>query len=88
MSWGIFKKIGQAFKKAAQWTRDKIIKPVIDTAKKVITPDNIKKVIDTGTKLAPLIGAGVSTAAGGDPITGFKAGHVVQGIGNNLGFGR
>lgn len=87
MSWGIFKKIGQAIKKAAQWTNNKIFKPVISTVKKVVTPDNIKKVVDTGTKLAPMIGAGVSTAMGGNPMSGMKVGHVVQGLGNNLGFG-
>lgn len=86
MAWGIFKKIKNAFKKAAQWTRDKVIKPAINFAKKVITPDNIKKAIDFGTKVAPLIGAGVG-AAGGNPIAGFKAGHAVQGLGNSLGFG-
>ena len=87
MAWGIFKKIKKAFNKAKEWTRDKVIRPVINTAKKVITPSNIKKGIDTGIKLAPLIGGAVSTATSGNPMPGLKAGHIAQGIGNNLGFG-
>lgn len=88
MAWGIFKKIKNAFRKATNWVNNKIIKPVINTAKKVITPENIKKTIDFGVKVAPLIGAGVSTAVSGNPMPGLKAGHVAQGIGNNLGFGK
>lgn len=88
MSWGIFKKIANAVKKAAKWTSSHIIKPVINTAKKVINSPITKKVIDTGMKLAPVIGAGISSAAGGSPAEGMKIGHVVQGIGNSLGYGR
>ena len=87
MAWGLFKKIREAFKKAGSWIKDKVIKPAVDVVKKVVTPENIKKAVDIGVKLAPLIGAGVSTAIGGNPMAGFKAGHVVQGIGNNLGYG-
>ena len=87
MAWGIFKKIKKAFQDAGKWVHNKVIKPVVNTVKKVVTPDNVKKAIDLGTKIAPLIGAGVSTAAGGNPMAGLKAGHIAQGIGNNLGFG-
>ena len=75
MAWGIFKKIKNAFKKVGQGI------------KKVFQPETIKKILNTGVKLAPIIGAGISTAAGAGPAAGMKVGHVVQGIGNNLGFG-
>ena len=83
MGWGIFKKIANAVKKAAQWTNRKIIKPAINVAKKVITPDNIKKAIDTGVKLAPLIGAGIG-AYQGNPQAGLAIGNTIQGFGNSL----
>ena len=87
MGFGLFKKIKDALKSAGKWVHNKVIKPVVNTAKKVITPTNIKKGIDTGIKLAPLIGGAVSTATSGNPMTGLKAGHIAQGIGNNLGYG-
>lgn len=80
MAWGLFKKIKNAVKKAAQW--------VGKTVKKVVKSPITKKAIDTGIKLAPLIGAGISSAAGGSPQEGMKMGHVVQGIGNSFGYGR
>ena len=79
MAWGVFKKIKNAVKKAANW--------VGKTVKKVVNSPITKKVIDTGMKLAPVIGAGISSAAGGSPSAGMQVGHVVQGIGNSLGFG-
>ena len=85
--WGVFKKIKKALQDAGRFVKNKVIKPVINTGKKVLTADNIKKGIDLGTKLAPLIGAGVSSATSGNPMPGLKAGHIAQGIGNNLGFG-
>ena len=45
MACGFFKKIKNAFKKAEYWVKNKVIKPAVDTAKKVFTPDNIKKVV-------------------------------------------
>jgi len=76
MGFGLFKKIKDALKSAGRFIKDK-----------VLTPDNVKKAIDLGTKLAPLIGGAVSTATSGNPMPGLKAGHIAQGIGNNLGFG-
>ena len=87
MGWGIFKKIKNAFKKAGGFVKNKIITPVIKAAKNIIKSDTTKKLINTGVKLAPIIGAGISTAAGAGPAAGMKVGHVVQGIGNNLGYG-
>ena len=84
MAWGLFKKIRDGFKKAGRWVNNNVIKPAVNFVK---NPDNIKKIIDTGTKLAPLIGGAVSTGLGGNPMSRMKAGHVVQGIGNNFGFG-
>ena len=80
MGFGLFKKIKEALKSAGKWVHNKVIKPVVK-------PENIKKVIDLGTKIAPLIGGAVSTATSGNPMPGLKAGHIAQGIGNNLGFG-
>jgi len=87
MGFGLFKKIKDAIKSAGKWVHNKVIKPVVNTAKKVVTPDNVKKAIDLGVKLGPLIGGAVSTATSGNPMPGLKAGHIAQGIGNNLGFG-
>lgn len=87
MAWGIFKKIKNAVKKATQWVRDKVIKPVIKTAEKVINSPTTKKLIDTGVKLAPVIGAGVGSAYG-NPQAGLVAGNTVQNIGNSLGYGK
>ena len=87
MAWGFFKKIKNAFKKAGDWVKNKVIKPVVNTAKKVFTPDNIKKVIDTGMKLAPAIGGAVAASQGAPPQAGMAIGSTVQGVGKTLGFG-
>ena len=59
MGWGIFKKIKKAIQDAGRFVKDKIIKPVLK-------PENIKKAIDLGTKLAPLLGGAVSVDIYGD----------------------
>ena len=87
MGFGIFKKIRDGIKKAAQWVNNKVIKPAVNIVKKVVTPENIKKAIDFGTKVAPLIGAGAAAAGGGNPMQGFAAGTTVQNIGKTLGYG-
>jgi len=46
MGFGLFKKIEDALKSTGKWVHNKVIKPVINTAKKVVTPDNVKKAID------------------------------------------
>ena len=84
-SWGFFKKIKEAFKKAGKWVKDKVIKPVADFGKKVF--QKAKPLVDTAVKLAPVIGAGVG-AAYGNPAAGAKVGSVVQGVGGALGLGR
>ena len=87
MAWGLFKKIKNAVKKAAQWVRDRVIKPVINTVDKVIKSPTTKKLLDAGTKLAPLI-AGAVGSAYGSPQAGLVAGNTIQNIGNSLGYGR
>ena len=87
MGFGFFKKLKDAFKKAGDWVKNKVIKPVVNTAKKVFTPDNIKKVIDTGVKLAPAIATAVAASQGAPPQAGMAAGKAIQGVGNSLGFG-
>ena len=86
MGFGIFKKIKNALKKASQWINSKVIKPVIKTAEKVIKSDTTKKLLDTGTKLAPVIGGAVGSAYG-NPQAGLVAGNTIQNIGNSLGYG-
>ena len=86
-SWGIFKKIANAVKKAVKWTGSHIIKPVINTAKKVINSDVTKKLVNAGIKLAPVIGGAIG-ASQGNPQAGLTIGNTIQGIGNSLGFGR
>ena len=87
MAWGIFKKIKNAFNKVKNWTRDKVIRPTINTAKKVFTPDNIKKFADTAVKLAPAITTAVATSQGAPPATGMAIGSSIQSIGQSLGLG-
>ena len=72
---------------AAQWTKNKIIKPIVRTGEKLIKSGDVKKLIDTGIKLAPMIGGGISTAKTGNPQSGMMIGSGVQNIGNSLGFG-
>ena len=87
MSWGIFKKIKNAFTKAKQWVNNKIIKPVVNTAKKIINSDTTKKIIDTGIKLAPAIATAAATSQGAPPSTGLAIGNSIQSIGHSLGYG-
>ena len=75
MAWGLFKKIKNAVKKVGNFV------------KKVVKSPITKQIIDTGMKLAPVIGAGISSATGGSPQSGMQAGHVIQGIGKGFGFG-
>ena len=87
MGFGIFKKIKEAFKKAARWVKDKIIKPVFNTGKKILKSDTVKTVIDTGMKLAPALGGAVAASQGAPPQAGIAAGSAVQSIGKALGYG-
>ena len=87
MAWGWFKKIRDGIKKAAQWVKDKIIKPVINVGKKILKSDTVKTVIDTGMKLAPALGGAVAASQGAPPQAGMAAGTAVQSIGKALGYG-
>ena len=87
MGFGIFKKIKEAFKKAAQWVKDKVIKPVINFGKKILKSDTVKTVIDTGMKLAPALGGAVAASQGAPPQAGIAAGSAIQSIGKALGYG-
>ena len=86
MAWGIFKKIKNAFKKASNWVKDKVINPVVNTAKKIINNDTTKKLINTGVRLAPALGTGIG-ASQGNPQAGMAAGTAIQTIGKSLGYG-
>ena len=86
MGWGVFKKIANAIKKAVRWTGSHIIKPVVNTAKKILNSDVTKKIVNTGIKLAPVI-AGAVGASQGNPQAGLTIGNTIQGIGNSLGYG-
>ena len=87
MGFGLFKKIKDAFKKAARWVKDKVIKPVINTGKKILKSDTVKSVIDTGMKLAPVIGGAIASSQGAPPQSGIAAGSAFQSIGKALGYG-
>ena len=87
MGFGLFKKIKEAIKKAAGWVRDRVIKPVVRTVEKIVKSPTTRKIIDDGVKLAPVIGAGVSTAYTGNPQAGLAAGTAVQSVGRTLGYG-
>ena len=86
MAWGLFKKIKEALKKASSWVNRKVIRPVIKAGEKLIKSGDVKKLIDTGIKLAPMIGGAVG-ASKGNPQIGLAAGSSIQNIGNSLGFG-
>jgi len=86
MAWGLFKKIRDGIKKAARWVKDTIIKPVIDTGKKILKLDIVKTVIDTGMKFAPAISTAIASSQGAPPQAGFAIGKAVQGIGKSLGY--
>ena len=85
-AWGIFKKLKNAVKKVGKAIGGGI-KKIFNAGKKAINSDTFKGLMNTGTKLAPVIGAGISSAMGGSPSEGMKIGHVVQGLGNSLGYG-
>ena len=87
MAWGLFKKIRDGIKKAAQWVKDKVIKPVINFGKKILKSDTVKTVIDTGMKLAPAIGGAVASSQGAPPQAGMAVGSAVQSFGKTLGYG-
>ena len=87
MGFGIFKKIKEAVKKAGQWMKNKVIKPVINTGKKILKSDTFKTLVDTGMKLAPAISTAIASSQGAPPQAGFAIGSAVQGIGKTLGYG-
>jgi len=80
MGFGLFKKIKDRIKDAGKWIHNKVIKPVLK-------PENIKKAIDLGTKIAPLIATGVASSQGAPPQAGYAIGKSIQGLGKSLGFG-
>ena len=86
MAWGFFKKIKNAFKKAANWVHTKVIKPVVNTVKKVVTSDTFKSLVNTASKLAPAAGAAIATSQGAPPQAGMAAGTAFQNITKSLGY--
>ena len=85
MAWGFWKKIKNAFKKAGQWIKNKVIQPVVNFGKKVFT--KAEPILNTAVKLAPAIGAAVGGAKG-NPQLGAQAGMAIQGVGGALGLGK
>jgi hypothetical protein len=45
----------------------------------------IQPVLKAGMKLAPIIGGAITTAMGGDPMSGFKIGQTVSSVGQKIG---
>ena len=86
MAWGIFKKIKQGLKKAWNFAKDKVIKPVVGVANKVspIISAGLNAVIPgAGTITQGIIGGldrmvNKSDAAGGvnDIATALKSGKI------------
>ena len=76
MAWGFWKKIKNAFQKATAWVRDKVVKPVINTVKKIVTSEPVKKVTGAVLNLAPAIGAAVGGTKG-NPAVGAQVGTAV-----------
>ena len=86
MAWGFWKKIKNAFKKATNWVRDKVVRPVINTVKKIVTSEPVKKVTGAVLNLAPAKGTAIGGAKG-NPAAGAKIGTAVQGVGRAIGLG-
>ena len=68
MTWGIFKKNKDGFKKGAQWLGNNVLKPIVNVVAPV--PDQIKP------------GAGTSMKAGVDMLTGMTIGNGQSAIKN------
>ena len=81
MAWGFWKKVKNAFKKAGQWIKNKIVMPVVNFAKKVFTSEPVKKVVGGVLNLAPVVGAAIAGPAGA------QVGMAAQGIGRAIGLG-
>ena len=87
MGFDLWKKIKDAFKKVGTWVKDKIIMPVVNFGKRILQSDTVKSIVDTGMKLAPMIGGAVAASQGAPPQAGMAIGSAVQGIGRTLGYG-
>jgi len=74
MAWGFFKKVKDAFKKAGQFIKNKVIKPTVEIAKKALP-----KLI----KAAPAIGAAIGSSKG-NPQLGAQIGQMVSNVGQAL----
>ena len=86
MAWGFWKKIKNAFQKAATWVKEKVVQPVVNTVTKIVTSEPVKKIADTAIKLAPAIMTAVGGAKG-NPAAGAQVGTAVQGVGRAIGLG-
>ena len=64
MAWGIFSKIGKGLKKAFNWVRDKIAKPVVNFLKPVIKPvgNVVKKLIPGSDVVVDAVSDGIDWA--------------------------
>ena len=74
MAWGFFKKVKDAFKKAGQFIKNKVIKPGAELVKKALP-----KLI----KAAPAIGTAIGGAKG-NPQLGAQIGQMVSNVGASL----
>ena len=72
MAWGIWKKFKDGLRKAALWTKDHVVKPVVDGAKKIINSVPMDKVIDFGIKLLPNV---INSGGGKLPVAPSKGGR-------------
>ena len=86
MAWGFWKKIKNAIQKATTWVKEKVVQPVVNTVKKIVTSEPVKKIMTTALSLAPAVGAAVGGAKG-NPAAGAQVGTAVQGVGRAIGLG-
>lgn len=83
MGWGFWNKIKNAFKKAGSWIKEKIIKPVGRTVKKIFKSEPVQGALDLVSKAGGAIGAGIG-AAKGNPQMGAQIGMVAQNLAGQL----
>ena len=66
------------------WNKVKGVFSRIGSGIKNVATKTYNTVKGIAGKFAPIIGAGVSTALTGDPMSGYKAGQTVQNVANML----
>ena len=68
MAWGIFQKIGQGLKKAFNWVKDKVVKPVARFLKPITKPLGtvVKTLIPGSSGVVDVVSDGIEHIANSD----------------------